>query len=65
MPEKYFIVELKLDVLCYSSRDYPLASAVSGLVIPGLIDQLLKVKESVKPRLSTNHPKVILISTVN
>ncbi|CAA6659621.1 unnamed protein product [Spirodela intermedia] len=56
---KYSVVDFKLDVLCYSSRDFPLVSAVSKLIIPGLVDQLFKLKEIISPKLSTKHPQVI------
>lgn len=65
VPAKYSVVDFKLDVLCYSSRDFPLVSAVSKLIIPGLVDQLFKLKEIISPKLSTKHPKVILTLPVN
>ncbi|CAA7395956.1 unnamed protein product [Spirodela intermedia] len=55
---KYSVVDFKLDVLCYSSRDFPLVSAVSKLIIPGLVDQLFKLKEIISPKLSTKHPQL-------
>ncbi|KAL0925404.1 hypothetical protein M5K25_003729 [Dendrobium thyrsiflorum] len=45
----------KLDVLCYSSKECPIASVISKLVVPGLIDQLLTMKNVISPSLSARH----------
>ncbi|XP_028555993.1 probable Ufm1-specific protease isoform X1 [Dendrobium catenatum] len=49
---------LKLDVLCYSSKECPIASLISKLVVPGLIDQLLTMKNLISPSLSASHPQL-------
>jgi hypothetical protein len=43
---------LKLDVLCYSSIDFPVAAAVSELVIPGLVDQLIVMKRIIASEIT-------------
>jgi hypothetical protein len=43
---------LKLDVLCYSSIDFPVAAAVSELVIPGLADQLIVMKRIIASEIT-------------
>lgn len=52
------VVDIKLDVLCYSSRDLPLKHAVSRLIIPGLIDQLNTMQNFMLPSLLVQHPQV-------
>lgn len=51
-------VDIKLDVLCYSSRELPLKYAVSSLVIPGLVDQLNTVQKLMLPNLLAQHPRL-------
>ncbi|KAL2346987.1 hypothetical protein Fmac_000987 [Flemingia macrophylla] len=51
-------VDIKLDVLCYSSRGLPLKYAVSSLIIPGLIDRLNIVKKLMLPNLLAEHPRL-------
>ncbi|KAL5076477.1 hypothetical protein RYX36_015461 [Vicia faba] len=52
------VVDIKLDVLCYSSRDLPLRHAVSRLIIPGLIDQLNTMQNFMLPSLLVQHPQL-------
>lgn len=51
-------VDIKLDVLCYSSRELPLKYAVSSLIIPGLVDQLNVVRKLMLPNLLAQHPQL-------
>ncbi|XP_029130625.1 probable Ufm1-specific protease isoform X2 [Cajanus cajan] len=51
-------VDIKLDVLCYSSRELPLKYAVSSLIIPGLVDQLNVVQKLMLPNLLAQHPRL-------
>ncbi|XP_078435785.1 peptidase C78, ubiquitin fold modifier-specific peptidase 1/ 2 isoform X1 [Wolffia australiana] len=57
-PVKCSVVDFKLDVLCFSSRDFPLDSTISRLVIPALVSQLLEMKQSTTPKLCMNHPQL-------
>lgn len=34
------MISLRLDVLCYTSQDFDIATTISEIVIPGLIEQL-------------------------
>jgi hypothetical protein len=52
------VINLKLDILCYSSIDLPVAAAVSELVIPGLCDQLSVMKKAIVSELLTQQPQV-------
>lgn len=52
------VVDIKLDVLCYSSWNLPLRYAVSSLIIPGLIDQLNNLQTSMLPNLLAQHPQL-------
>lgn len=51
-------VDIKLDVLCYSSRELPLNYAISSLIIPGLVDQLNTVQKLMLPNLLAQHPRL-------
>lgn len=51
-------INLKLDILCYTSVDFPVAAAVSELVIPGLADQLSIMKKAIVSELTTQQPQV-------
>ncbi|XP_062202449.1 probable Ufm1-specific protease [Phragmites australis] len=51
------IINLKLDILCYSSKDCPVASAVSELVIPGLVDQMTIMKKVIVSEI-TQQPQL-------
>ncbi|KAJ8642787.1 hypothetical protein MRB53_004535 [Persea americana] len=57
-PARLVLVSLKLDVLCYASKDLPVASAVSKLIIPGLVDQFATLKKAFLPWLITEHPQL-------
>ncbi|KAJ6824772.1 putative Ufm1-specific protease isoform X1 [Iris pallida] len=48
----------KLDVLCYASKDLPVTTAVSKLVTPGLVDQIMSMKKAIIPKLSMQHPQL-------
>ncbi|EEC69103.1 hypothetical protein OsI_38010 [Oryza sativa Indica Group] len=50
-------INLKLDILCYTSVDFPVAAAVSELVIPGLADQLSIMKKAIVSELTTQQPQ--------
>lgn len=52
------VVDYKLEVLCYATKDLPLTCAVSKLIIPGLVDQLHTMKKIILPNLLTQHPQV-------
>ncbi|XP_040385270.1 probable Ufm1-specific protease [Oryza brachyantha] len=52
------LINLKLDILCYSSVDLPVAAAVSELVIPGLADQLNVMKKAIVSELTTQQPQL-------
>ncbi|MQM01317.1 hypothetical protein Taro_034074 [Colocasia esculenta] len=58
IPAKCLVVNLKLDILCYAVKNFPLASAISKLIIPGLIDQLFTLKKAITPKLLSQHPKL-------
>ncbi|KAG8048397.1 hypothetical protein GUJ93_ZPchr0009g878 [Zizania palustris] len=51
------IINLKLDILCYSSVDFPVAAVVSELVIPGLADQLSIMKNAIVSELTSEQPQ--------
>lgn len=55
---RLIVLDIKLDVLCYASRDLPLRHAVSCLIIPGLIDQLNILQKFMLPNLLAKHPQV-------
>lgn len=55
---RLIVVDIKLDVLCYASRDLPLRHAVSCLIIPGLIDQLNILQKFMLPNLLAEHPQL-------
>jgi hypothetical protein len=52
------VVDIKLDVLCYSSKELPLKHAVSCLIIPSLTDQLNILQNFMLPNLLAQHPQV-------
>ncbi|XP_047179332.1 probable Ufm1-specific protease [Vigna umbellata] len=54
---RLLVVDIKLDVLCYSSRELPLKYAVSSLIIPGLVDQLNTVQNLMLPNLLAQLPQ--------
>ncbi|KAM7471478.1 hypothetical protein LguiA_009661 [Lonicera macranthoides] len=55
---KLVVVDYKLEVLCYATKDLPLTCAVSKLIIPGLVDQLHTMKKIILPNLLTQHPQL-------
>lgn len=57
-PTRCGLANFKLDVLCFSSKNFPVASAISKLVVPGLIDQLMALKKAISPNLFTHHPQL-------
>ncbi|KAM3191619.1 hypothetical protein ACQJBY_069098 [Aegilops geniculata] len=57
-PASLRVIDLKLDILCYSSMDLPVAVAVSELVIPGLADQLSIMKKAIVSELLTQQPQL-------
>lgn len=52
---KLLVVDYKLEVLCYTAKDLPVTYAVSKLVVPGLVDQLNSIKNTILPNLLTQH----------
>lgn len=54
-PASLTIINLKLDVLCYSSGDFPVAAAVSELIIPGLADQMSTMKNIIAAEITQQH----------
>lgn len=57
-PASLRVINLKLDILCYTSMDLPIDVAVSELVIPGLADQLTIMKKAIVSELLTQQPQV-------
>lgn len=57
-PARFAFTNFKLDVLCFSSKDFPIASAISKLVVPGLINQLMAMKKSISPGILTEYPQL-------
>jgi hypothetical protein len=55
---RLIVVDIKLDVLCYSSKELPLKHAVSCLIIPSLTDQLNILQNFMLPNLLAQHPQV-------
>ncbi|XP_012470940.1 probable Ufm1-specific protease isoform X1 [Gossypium raimondii] len=55
---RLLIVDFKLEVLCYAVQGIPLMHAISKLIIPGLIDQLISMKKMNLPYLLTQHPEL-------
>ena len=55
---KLLVIDYKLEVLCYAMKDLSLKQAVSELIIPGLVDQLCTVKNTILPNLLGQHPLV-------
>ncbi|WCJ36184.1 Ufm1-specific protease 2 [Euphorbia peplus] len=52
---RLLVVDFELDVLCYASKDLSVRSAISNLIIPGLVDQLYSMKNLILPDLLTPH----------
>ncbi|KAL8215899.1 hypothetical protein R6Q57_022736 [Mikania cordata] len=55
---KLLVVDYKLKVICYATKDLLLADAVSKLIIPGLVDQLHTMKNMTLPHLLSQQPKL-------
>ncbi|OIV98180.1 hypothetical protein TanjilG_11577 [Lupinus angustifolius] len=55
---RLLFIDIKLDVLCYASKVLPLRHAISSLIIPGLVDQLNILQNSMLPNLLTQHPQL-------
>ena len=51
-PASLRVINLKLDILCYSPIDFPVPVAVSELVIPGLADQMSVMKKIISPEIT-------------
>jgi len=51
-PASLRVIILKLDILCYTSIDFPVAAAVSELVIPGLADQMIVMKRIIASEIT-------------
>lgn len=51
-PASLRVINLKLDILCYSSIDFPVAVAISELVIPGLTDQMSVMKKIIASKIT-------------
>ncbi|CAM8929612.1 unnamed protein product [Rhodiola kirilowii] len=56
---KLLVVHLKLEVLCYADRNFPLVHAISELIIPGLILQFNALKKAVLPNLIDYQPQFL------
>ncbi|XP_024025587.1 probable Ufm1-specific protease isoform X2 [Morus notabilis] len=55
---RFLTVEFKLEMLSYATKDLPLMFAVSKLIVPGLVDQLNVMKNSISPSLLAQHPQL-------
>lgn len=55
---KLLVVEFNLDVICYAPKQLPLTHAISKLIITGLTDQLISVKNTVFANLLLKQPQV-------
>ncbi|KAL0385197.1 UNVERIFIED_CONTAM: putative Ufm1-specific protease [Sesamum radiatum] len=53
---KLLVVNHKLEVLAYATKDLLLTHMVSKLIIPGLVDQLHSLKNKILPDLLVQHP---------
>ncbi|RVW75161.1 putative Ufm1-specific protease [Vitis vinifera] len=61
---KLLVVDYKLEVLCYAAKDLPVTYAVSKLVVPGLVDQLNSIKNTILPNLLTQHLQLYMNSVM-
>ncbi|KAL5976408.1 hypothetical protein ACLOJK_020739 [Asimina triloba] len=57
-PSRLLVTSFKLDVLTYASKNCSVASAVSKLIVPGLVDQLTAMKKAIVPILCGEHPQL-------
>ncbi|VFQ84804.1 unnamed protein product [Cuscuta campestris] len=55
---KLLVIDHKLEVLCFAAKDITLKFAVSKLVIPALVDQLLTVKNKISNDLLVGYPEL-------
>lgn len=55
---RLLVVDFKLEVLCYAAKDLLLTCAISKLIIPGLVDQLNTMKNTILPNLFKQHPQL-------
>lgn len=55
---RLLLFNFKLDVLCYASKDFPVAAAISKLFVPGLVDQIMSTKKCILPKISMQHPQL-------
>lgn len=53
---KLLVVDHDLEVICYASKDLSLKEAISKLLIPGLVDQLLAMKSIISLNSLRQHP---------
>ncbi|CAL4892604.1 unnamed protein product [Urochloa decumbens] len=51
-PASLRVINMKLDIVCYSSIDFPVAVAVSELIIPGLADQMSVMKKIIASEIT-------------
>ncbi|CAN6342622.1 unnamed protein product, partial [Urochloa humidicola] len=51
-PASLRVINMKLDIVCYSSIDLPVAVAVSELIIPGLADQMSVMKKIIASEIT-------------
>ncbi|EPS74314.1 hypothetical protein M569_00439, partial [Genlisea aurea] len=56
--KKLLVVNYKLEVLSYATKDVQLIDAVSKLIIPAIMDQLRSIKSNVLQDLSKKHPQL-------
>ncbi|XP_051133390.1 probable Ufm1-specific protease isoform X2 [Andrographis paniculata] len=55
---KLLVVNHKLEVLLYATKDLLLTEMVSKLLVPGLVDQLHSLKNKILPNLLKQHPRL-------
>lgn len=55
---KILVVEHDLDVVCYATKDMPLASAISKLLVPALVDQLYSIRKKMLGSLLRQHSQL-------
>jgi hypothetical protein len=55
---KLVVLNFKLEVLCYATKDLLLTCAISMLLIPALVDQLHTMKKLISPNLLSQQPQL-------
>lgn len=55
---RLWVVDYKLEVVCYAVKDLPLSYAISNLIIPALADQLNAMKSAILPYFLKQHPQL-------